>query len=144
MFFPMTSRLVRDRYNLIDRINDEFNRISGYLGDYTTEASPAMNVYTNDDSALVSAELPGVDGEKLDISVNGRTVSISGERKARVTKDGERCLMRERSDINFNRTFTLPFTIDSDKVNAEYKNGILNITLPKIEAEKPKSVKVKF
>lgn len=142
MFFPATRRIVRNHYDLIDRINKEFNRASNFLGDFTNDASPAVNIYSNDEEVLLIAELPGIDVEKLDVSVNGRNVTISGSRAARVEKEGEKALLKERADISFNRTFTLPFTIDSEKVEADYKNGILNVKLPKVEAEKPKSIKV--
>lgn len=142
MFFPATRRIVRNHYDLIDRINKEFNRASNFLGDFTSDASPAVNVYSNDEAMLLTAELPGIDVEKLDVSVNGRNVTISGSRAAHVEKEGEKALLKERSDLSFNRTFTLPFTIDSEKVEADYKNGILSVKLPKVEAEKPKSIKV--
>jgi HSP20 family protein len=142
MFFPATRRIVRNHYDLIDRINKEFNRASNFLGDFTNDASPAVNIYSNDEEVLLTAELPGIDLEKLDVSVNGRNVTISGSRAACVEKEGEKALLKERADISFNRTFTLPFTIDSEKVEADYKNGILSVKLPKVEAEKPKSIKV--
>lgn len=104
---------------------------------------PALNVWTNEDGAVVEAKLPGVNPDDIDISVEGQTVTIAGSRTHDELAESEKYLRRERRSGNFNRSFELPFTVDTDKVEATFKNGILNITLPKSEVEKPKKIAVK-
>lgn len=143
MFFPIDRQMIVNHNDLLGRITDEFERINSFLGDYSSTTLPNLDIYSDDHNVLITADLPGIDPEKIEISVNGKTVTIAGERKARTIKEGEKCLMQERADINFNRTFTLPFNVDSNKVEAEYHNGVLNVSLPKVESEKPKTISVK-
>ena len=106
-------------------------------------AFPTLNVWTHEDGAIVEAKLPGVNPEELDLSVEGQTVTIAGFRAAEASEDGQKYLRRERRFGNFSRSFELPFTVEVNKVEASFKNGILNITLPKAEIEKPKKIVVK-
>ena len=102
-----------------------------------------MNIWTNEDGAVVEAKLPGVSPEDIDISVEGQTVTIAGSRAQEALEDDERYLRRERRFGNFSRSFELPFSIEASQVEATFKNGILNITLPQAEADKPKKIAVK-
>jgi HSP20 family protein len=104
---------------------------------------PAINVWTNEDGAVVTAELPGVNPEDIDIAVVGETLTLSGIRQPEELKDGEKYHRRERRFGNFNRTFQLPFTVEADDVEAVFEKGILHISLPRSEAEKPRKIAVK-
>jgi HSP20 family protein len=92
---------------------------------------------------VVTAELPGADPEKLDISVVGDSLTISGNREAEALKAGESYHRQERSCGRFTRTIQLPFHVDAVKVAATYERGILNVVLPRSEAEKPKKISIK-
>lgn len=103
---------------------------------------PAMNIWANQDGAIVEVKLPGVNPEDIDISIEGQTVTIAGSHPQKAFDDGEKYLRRERRFGNFSRSFELPFTIEADKVEATFKNGILSIALPQAEADKPKKIAV--
>ena len=103
---------------------------------------PATNVWTNEDGAVVSAELPGVVPEDIDISVVNDTLTISGARKPEEA-EGATYTRRERGHGEFTRTFQLPFLVQGDRVKATFDNGVLHITLPRAEEDKPKRIEVK-
>ena len=104
---------------------------------------PAMNIWTNEDGAIAEAKLPGVNPDDIDISVEGQTVTVAGSRSPESLAEGQKYLRRERRYGNFSRSFELPFAIDADKVEATFKNGILHLSLPRAEADKPKKIAVK-
>ena len=105
---------------------------------------PAVNVWTNDqEGVIVSAELPGVSPEALDISVTADTLTISGSRSPEDLPEGAQYHRRERYCDEFSRAVQLPYTVDTNQVEASAENGVLTITLPRAEAEKPKQIEVK-
>jgi HSP20 family protein len=104
---------------------------------------PAINVLANEDGVIVSAKLPGVIAENIDISVKENTVTIAGTRETRVLEEGQKFLRRERRDGDFSRTFRLPFAVDSNGVEAIFENGVLSVSLPRAEEDKPRKIQVK-
>ncbi len=104
---------------------------------------PAMNIWTNEEGAVVSAELPGVKVEDLDISVVGETLTISGNRELEQAGENSRYHRQERGYGSFTRTIELPFQVEPEQVEASYKNGVLKISLPRAAADKPKKISVK-
>jgi HSP20 family protein len=102
-----------------------------------------MNVWTNEESAVITAELPGVNSEEIDISVVGDTLTLSGNRQLEELGEGDKYHRRERSYGKFTRTFELPFLVEADKVEAVFEKGVLHISLPRAEADKPKKIAVK-
>lgn len=103
---------------------------------------PAVDLYEDKDSLVVTAELPGVKREEIDVSLRDGTLTISGERK-HAEKHGEGETYRsERFYGRFQRTIQLPTPVEGDKVKASYKDGVLTVTLPKTEAAKPKQIEV--
>jgi HSP20 family protein len=100
-------------------------------------------MYEKDDKFVVRAELPGMKREEIDVSVVGNTLTISGERKAETEVKDEDYYRCELCYGKFSRSIGLPSAVDPTKVEAEYENGILEITLPKVEAAKPKKISVK-
>lgn len=117
---------------------DSFSLAGGRVG----PTYPAMNVWTNQDSLTITAELPGVKSEDIDISVSGNSVTLSGTRQPDELKDGETFHRRERASGNFSRTFQLPFRVAADEVEASFKNGVLHLVLPQIEEDKPKKIAI--
>jgi HSP20 family protein len=105
---------------------------------------PAVNVWTNEsEGVIVSAELPGVSPEAIDITVTADTLTISGSRAPEDLPEGAQYHRRERYCDEFSRSVQLPYTVDTDQVEAAVENGVLKITLPRAEAEKPRQISVK-
>jgi HSP20 family protein len=130
----------------MDRLQRDMNRM---LGDLTVNRSrrapsfPAINVWAAEDSAMISAEIPGVKKDGLDINVTGDTLTVSGVRNRDELPEGARYHRQERTFGEFNRSIQLPYTVDVNKVKATFKNGVLTVEMPRIEAEKPKKITVK-
>ena len=104
---------------------------------------PRINLREDGDHLYVEALLPGVDPDKIDMNVLGNTLTLSGERlPADAGGNGRTWHRRERGTGRFLRTIELPVEIDSERVKAEYRNGLLCVTLPKAEAAKPKKVSI--
>jgi HSP20 family protein len=135
-------RLV-DPYSEMSRLRNEMNRLfSG--GGYPFQAVyPAVNIWMNEEGAVVTAELPGVDVKNIDISVMGDTVTISGKREAVALKEDESDHRKERNGSAFSRTLQLPFKVQVKSIDARYETGILKLCLPRLEAEKPRKIAVK-
>jgi HSP20 family protein len=131
----------------MERWRREMNRVFANLPATSesriTPGYPAMNVWTNEDSAIVTAELPGIDPETLDIAVVENTLTLSGERKPLELEEGEVYHRRERGCGKFTRSFQLPFNVETNNVEAMYEKGVLNIKLPRAEADKPRKITVK-
>ena len=131
----------------MQRMRREMNRLLSTMPeeieDGGARAYPATNVWTNEAGAIVTAELPGVDPEAIDISVVDNTLTISGSREPDVLKEGEIYHRRERGSGKFARSLRLPFNVEPGKVDAVFENGVLQISLPRAEEEKPKKIAVK-
>ena len=105
---------------------------------------PRINLREDANHVYVEALLPGVEPDKIDMNVLGNTLTLAGERAgSEGEKNGRTWHRRERGAGKFLRTIELPAEIDPDKVKAEYKNGLLLVTLPKLEAAKPKRISIK-
>ena len=104
---------------------------------------PAINVWANQDSAMITAELPGLNKKDIEINVIGDTVSIKGSREPEELPKNAKYQRQEIGYGNFHRSLQFPYTIDANKVEATFKIGILTVKLPRIEAEKPKKIVVK-
>lgn len=104
--------------------------------------APAVDIYETENDLVLKADLPDVDQNAIDVRVENQTLTIAGERKFN-KHDGEKGFHRiERAYGNFVRSFSVPNTFDTEKIGAEYKNGVLTVTLPKKEAAKPRQIKV--
>jgi HSP20 family protein len=112
--------------------------------DSGTELSrfPALNVWGNADRIVVTAELPGLQAEDLDLNVVNNQLTIKGERKGDKPAEEAVCHRCERQTGSFVRTVRLPFAVENDKVTAGYENGVLTIVLPRHEATKPKRIEI--
>ena len=103
---------------------------------------PTVNVYEDSKAFYVEAELPGYTSDEVNIDVEKHILHISSEKTE--VKDEKKCVVRERGYIKFNRSFSLPEGINEEAIEAEFKNGILTVTLPKLPVEKPKKISVKI
>jgi len=104
--------------------------------------APAVDIYETDDAIVLEAELPGMNEKDIEVKVEDNVLSIKGERKFEQERKEENYYRMERYYGTFQRSFTLPSNIDTDKIKAEYKKGILKIEMPKKEQAKPKQIKV--
>ena len=104
--------------------------------------SPAVDIYETDNELVVQADLPEVNSKDIDVRVENQTLTISGERKFEESKQQKGYHRIERSYGQFARSFAVPATFDTEKIAAEYKNGVLTVSLPKKEAAKPRQIKV--
>ena len=123
--------------------NDTFSRMFGENEPATrTQWSPPVDIYENDQNIVLKAELPGVDPKDVDIRVEDGTLYLKGERKFEKETKEENYHHVERSYGTFVRTFQLPRSVNTDNVVAEYKDGVLTLTLPKREEAKSKTIKI--
>jgi HSP20 family protein len=104
--------------------------------------APAVDILETEDAIILKADIPDVKIEDIDIRVENNTLSLKGHRKFEKDEKVKGFHRLERSYGDFVRTFALPNTVDNEKVTADYKNGVLSISLPKKEAAKPRQVKV--
>ena len=130
----------------LERVQQQMNRIMSdpWMNRFETPATfPPMNIYSNKDGIMVTAEVPGLSAEDIEISVVGETLTISGARKPVTVGDDYSYHRQERISGEFTRTVELPHTVDAEKVDARIANGILNIFMPRVEADKPRKIAVK-
>jgi HSP20 family protein len=107
-----------------------------------TTWAPAVDIYETENELVVKADLPEVNEKDLDVRVESNMLTIRGERKFENKVEQEDYLRVERTYGAFSRSFSLPNTVNSEAIKADYKNGVLTITLPKRAESKPKQVKV--
>ncbi len=108
------------------------------------EWSPTVDIEENDDNYLIRADLPGVEKDDIKVQMDSGVLSISGEKRVdRETGKGTKQHRTERFRGSFSRRFTLPSAVDIGKVNADYKDGVLSLAIPKLEEEKAKSIDIK-
>jgi HSP20 family protein len=103
---------------------------------------PAVDIFETENEWVLKADLPEVKMENIDIQIENGTLTLKGERKFQGEENGKGYHRVERSYGTFARYFTLPETVDSEKVRADYANGVLTVTLPKKEVAKPRTIKV--
>ncbi len=124
---------------LLDNPFGELTRSSQLLSVW----NPALDLYEDKDNVIVKAELPGMKKEDIEVSLHNGALSISGERKSEKKFEESETYRSERFVGRFHRSVTLPSEVKGDQVKAQYKDGILTVTLPKAEAAKPKQIEVK-
>ena len=117
-----------------------FSRSPMELGSF--EWAPAVDIIENDNEFVVKAELPGITQDDIKVSLSNDVLTIKGEKKQEKEEKGKNFHRIERSYGSFHRSFSLPSKVQADKVKAVYKNGVLEITLPKAEEVKPKEITI--
>jgi HSP20 family protein len=103
---------------------------------------PALDVHEDKDNFFVRTELPGLKREDIEVSLHDGALLISGERKAEEKLEGVEIHRQERYYGKFQRALTLPTPVAADKIKAQYKDGVLTVTLPKVEEAKPKQIDI--
>ena len=104
--------------------------------------SPAVDILETENELVVKADLPDVERENIDVRVENQTLSIKGERRFEEDASAQGYHRSERSYGSFVRSFAVPNSVDTEKVSADYNNGVLTVKLPKKEAAKPKQIRV--
>ena len=138
-FEPFRSTLsLQDQVNRL--LNEAFDRSSEEGG--LTPWAPAVDIYENEHELVVKADLPDIKPEELDIRVENNILTIRGERKFEKKVEEQNYLRVERTYGSFSRSFSLANTVNSEAIKAEYKDGVLTLTVPKREEAKPKQIKV--
>ena len=107
-------------------------------------AYPKVNVYEYDDKIGIIAEIPGLDKKDVTVDVEEGVLTISGDKHGFAESDGAKCITRELKQSSFKRSFNLGEHLDGANVGASFKDGLLSISIPKIEPEKPKKTFVKI
>ena len=156
----MNKIVVRNPFPAIDRdsfltpfdkmfdeiITHSFPQINQQVGvsPFEGTAYPKVNVYEYDDKVGIVAEIPGLDKKQLNIEVEEGVLTISGDKHGVWEEDGATILRRELKASSFKRSFELGEQLDGDNISANFKDGVLSISVPKIEPNKPKKTYVKI
>ncbi len=145
MWWPEFGRFGRvwEPWHELERMQQEMSRLTqGITVPYSADF-PEINIWAGENDLIVTSEIPGVEAGRIDISVKGDTLTISGSRIAEELKEGETYHRQERSHGNFSKVIQLPFRVDSSRVDAKYEKGILMLKLPRPEEEKMKRIEIK-
>jgi HSP20 family protein len=142
----MSSNPLRELFELQRGINQLFDDSLGTPREETALKawSPAVDVYEDEESFLIKVDLPEISREDVKVNLNENTLSISGERRVENEDKRENYHRVERSYGQFYRSFTLPPNVNPEAINAQFKDGVLRLTLPKKEEAKPRQIDVKI
>ena len=136
-------RELASMHGRLNRLFDDFGRRSDDEGIERGDWMPPVDIYQTDQHEVVlKAEIPGLKKEDIDLRVEQNTLAIAGQRREEKSVQKEHYHRVERTYGSFHRSFSLPSTIDTEKVRAEYKDGVLTVTLPLREDSKPKQITV--
>ena len=111
---------------------------------YAGSAYPKVNVYEYDDKIGIVAEIPGLNKKQLNVDVEDGVLTISGDKHSTFEDDGAKVIRRELKQSSFKRSFELGELLDGDNIAANFKDGVLSVSIPKVEPEKPKKTYVKI
>lgn len=139
-YAPFSTRW--DPFSDISQLSRTMNRLFRTLPEGRGDTFPSMNVYAGGEEAIVTAELPGVESDQLEVSVNGDVFTISGTRDTGEKTEKQTWHRRERFSGKFTRSVQLPFQVEADKVQARLKQGVLQVILPRAEADKPQRIQI--
>jgi HSP20 family protein len=134
--------LLEDFDKDIDSLFSSFFGPSRGGGSMASTWAPSLDIKETKEELVVTADLPGMKKEEIQLKVENGTLSLSGERKIEEKKDEEGWHRVERSYGSFYRSIALPQGVDESKVRAEYKDGVLKVSIPKSETAKPKSIQI--
>lgn len=126
----------------IDDLFSQFFGKSGSISYFPGGFNPPFDISETDQEILVKAELPGIDPKEIEVNITGSTLLIKGEKREEREEKTENMHRAERSFGHFSRSITLPCEVKEDKIEASFKNGVLNLKLPKTESSKKRSIKI--
>ena len=132
-----------DPFTEMRRMQSEMNRLfSGFSG-ATARDFPPINIWLGENSVVVTAELPGVTGTDVNLSLQEDVLTLGGKREPKTQQENVNWQRRERAYGTFSRAVQLPFRVDPDKVQARFDNGILEVELQRLEADRPKKIEIR-
>ena len=138
-----------DPFRELRGLQNEMNRVfsgitPGWDGEegFSTSWTPRVNIFENKDHLVLEAELPGMTRDDFDLSIENNVVTLKGERKFEKKDEGDNYHRVERAYGSFTRSFTLPSTVSSENVKAEFNNGVLNVSFPKREETKARKIEI--
>jgi HSP20 family protein len=138
----------REMEEILDRVNRNMAGRPRLQGDTSQESmaladwTPSVDISETDQEYRIKMEIPGVEKEDVDVSINQGVLMIHGERKSEKEEKGEKYHRVERAYGSFARSFTLPEDVDDDGINARFKGGMLHLSLKKSEKAKPRTIKI--
>jgi HSP20 family protein len=145
----MATSVIRwDPFRNLSTLQDQMNRLfeSSFRGQSDESAlttwAPSVDIYETENELVLKADLPEVPEKDIDIHVENNMLTIRGERKFEQKVKQDNYLRVERAYGAFSRSFSLPNTVDTEAIKAEYKNGVLSVIMPKRAESKPKQVKI--
>jgi len=136
-------RLGFDPFVELRRMQSEMNRLFSGFSATATRDFPPINIWLGDNSVIVTAELPGVTGDDVNLSLQEDVLTLAGKREPKSQEQTVSWQRRERAYGAFSRAVQLPFRIDPDNVQARFNNGVLEIELQRLEADRPKKIEIR-
>jgi HSP20 family protein len=136
---PTTNRMVREMDNLFN----SFFKIPSFRTERCCDFMPRVNIKDTENDVALTFELPGMEKKDIKVMVKDDILTVSGDRNFKSEEKDNGFVRTEISTGSFSRSFTLPDMVDSEKISADYKNGLLEIKLTKREEVKPKEIEVK-
>jgi HSP20 family protein len=136
-------RMGFDPFAEMRRMQSEMNRLFSGVGFATARDFPPINIWLGENSVVVAAELPGVTRDDVSLNLQDDVLTLEGQREPRQQEENGNWQRRERSYGSFSRAVQLPFRIDPDKVQARFNNGILEVELERLEADRPKKIEIR-
>lgn len=131
-----------DPFRQLRLVQQDVNRLMNNLRVPSTPEFPPINIWTGPDGVVITAEIPGVAADDLDIAVHQNTVTLRGKRDADPVPDDAIIHRRERIEGSFARSLVLPFRVDGEKAAAAFRNGLLRLELPRPEADRPRKIAI--
>jgi HSP20 family protein len=136
-------RLNYDPFVEMRRMQSEMNRLFSGFSTAATREFPPINIWLGEHSVVVTAELPGVTREDVHLSLQEDVLTLSGRREPKSGQEDVNWQRRERAYGTFSRAVQLPFRVDPEKVQARFNNGVLEIELERLEADRPRKIEIR-
>ena len=136
-------RLSFDPFAELRRMQGEMNRLFSGFSAATARDFPPINIWLGENSVVVTVELPGVTSSDLNLSLQEDVLTLAGKRELKTQQENVNWQRRERAYGTFSRAVQLPFRVDPDKVQARCNNGILEVELERLEADRPKKIEIR-
>ena len=141
MLSPPFATLTRSPFDDVRQLETAFDRLLGAAGPAASKVWPPVNLWADEQRIVASIDLPGVSRDAIDVSVEGDTLSIRGERPAR--DDNGTVLLAERPTGRFARTIRLPTRVDPDNVEARYQGGVLVVEMQRPQSDQPRRIAIR-
>jgi len=136
-------RMGFDPFAELRRMQSEMNRMFSGFGFATARDFPPINIWLGENSVVVTAELPGVTRDDVTLNLQDDVLTLEGKREPKQPEQNGNWQRRERAYGSFSRAIQLPFRVDADKVEARFNNGVLEVELERLEADRPKKIEIR-